>query len=192
MDARAGKCNSRRWPFRMQLVNLLAREAEWNSNKDSSSKCAADRGWSRRSTTASRISPRCGSPASPMMPRASRSRSSGMPRSAPASSQEDTWSRDRTRRTGQPEVLAAHLRAIRWRSCDGGRPRSAAGAIPRRHPARRLSAAPAAQGAAAAARQSADRRRRRPRQDGRGRARRARAAAAAAHRFHRDLGARPP
>ncbi len=39
-----------------------------------------------------------------------------MPRSAPASSQDDTWSQVGRGAPDSPEVLAAYLRAIRWRS----------------------------------------------------------------------------
>ena len=119
----------------------------WSSSKASSSRCAAARGWWRRSTTASPLSPRCASRASPTMRRASGSRSCGTPRSAPASSQDDAWSHVGRGGTRQPRGLrglpARDPLALR----DCGRPRSAAGAVPGRHPARRLPAPAAAQGA---------------------------------------------
>ena len=63
-----------------------------------------------------RSRPPCGSPASPTTRKASRSRCCGMPRSAPPS-----WPRILGHSVGRgapdsPEVLAAYLRAIRWRS----------------------------------------------------------------------------
>ena len=66
--------------------------------------------------TRARSDARCGSPASPTTPRASRSRSCGTPRSAPRSCQDDTWRSVGRGAPDSPEVLAAHLRAIRWRS----------------------------------------------------------------------------
>ncbi len=68
---------------------------------------------------------------------------------------------------------------------DRRRPQAVPGAVPRRHPARILSAAAARQGFGAAACESPDRRRCRPRQDGRGRPDCARALAAPPGRHRR-------
>src|SRR6516225_10592885 len=67
---------------------------------------------------------------------------------------------------------------------DRGGSRAVAGAVPRRHPARSVSAPAIAQSAQAAARRPLDRRRCRPRQDNRSRANSAGAATAAPHRLH--------
>ena len=84
--------------------------------------------------------------------------------------EEDAWSQVGRGAPDSPEVLAAYVKAIRWRSATAADRDLLAGAVPRRHPARCLSAAAAAQGVAASAGQPPDRRRRRSRQDGRSRA----------------------
>ena len=89
-------------------------------------------------------------------------------------------SKTRDRRPERLFGLSAHA-ALEHR--DRGRSRPFSGAVPGRHPPGRLSASPAAKGAAPSAREPADRRRRRRRQDGRGGPDPARNAAAAADRF---------
>jgi hypothetical protein len=49
---------------------------------------------------------------------------------------EDTWSSVGRGAPDTPEVLAAHLRAVRWAHRHRCRPRSPSGAVPRRHPSR--------------------------------------------------------
>ena len=103
-------------------------------------KCAVGRGWSKRLTTASLISPRCACPASRMTSRVSRSRCSGTPRSTRASSRTTLG-----RRSAAPHRTAPRLSRLSARYslavCHRRRSGSAAGPVPGRHPARRLSAA---------------------------------------------------
>ena len=91
---------------------------------------------------------------------------------------EDGWRNVGQGLPGNPEVLAAHLRTIRWRSATAA-DRTPAGPIQGRYSSGRLSASAAAQGVASASRQSVDCRRCGARQDGRGGARRPRVVAAA-------------